>query len=314
MRKRICSLLVVLVVLCSMIGFNVSAATLYYGPNLVNNPSFENGLAGWTIWETNQAKTTTETAYEGNYSFKFYKSGDRPPQLLQYINVQGGKTYEFNAFIRIPSNQEIRVELSVRDGAIPGSSFIKITSDIYQYSEAERDPYFTPNKVNGDPGDGHTVWKNIRRTVTIPEMTSPILQIYFIYETGGNWNRYFFIDNVSVREVLKDSITVQSVKFYQDGIDVTDRGYVEGLPVTVTAIVKSEAYNRRNATLVVAAYSENKLTGCVYKTQELPIGNQFVSISTTMTVPTYGDRLEVFIWDDLDNMNLLSEIYSLPAY
>lgn len=303
----------------------VSFASEFQGRNMVLNNSFESGTDDWTNWEGNYA-VARETFHTGSKSIKIWASSSGAnEQLLQNVKVNPGASYDFNAWVRVPSGQTVKASL-----LLSGSNYAEETlfTASAVYSEAKKDPSFTPNKVNGAAGDGHTVWQNIKGSITIPdeatfsgyvegdETTYPNICIYFQYVTGGNWNRYAYIDDVSLERAYNKEDLVNSVAFYQDGIDITESGFTTG---TVIADINMEdiLINGNSPYIVVASYKDGRLLsfnsqtilhnvnddGTINLTAELEITDAMVEGSNCSIV--------AFVWSDLDSMISLSDTYEL---
>lgn len=293
------------------------------GANLVLNGSFENGTEEWENWEGKFA-VANETFYTGNKSIKIWaNTTGANEQLLQNVKVVPGATYNFSAWIRVPSGQSVKASLLL-SGAGYAQETLMVKS--VSYDETKADPSFCPNKVNGDAGDGHTLWQNIGGTVTIPAAeafseyvegdvsTYPNICIYFQYTTGGNWNRYAYIDNVSLERVYEKNEPINSVKFYQNGVDVSETGFDAG---TVIAVINTDdiTINGKRPYVIAVVYSGEELLAfaCNTATSINTDGtiNLVAPIEITEEMGVMGCTISAFVWSDLNSMMSISEVYSI---
>lgn len=295
-----------------------------YSSNLVENGSFEEGDTGWKNWTGNFA-VTDETAFDGGYSAKIWanNSGDNE-QFLQNVKVLPGKTYTFSMWIRVPSGQSVKTSLLLTGNGYPQTALSTMWAT---YDSADYDNYFTPNKVDGSKGDGHTAWKELTATITIPSEaqftgfdesnsnTYPNLCIYIQYSSGGNWNRYVYIDNVNLQRVYADDDIVRSYSFKQNGEDITDTGFNYGT-VKAEITIDSVRVNGHIPFVLIALYDGNEMVGYSYATNYGVLNDDgTITISASIDVDEneaqYGYSISAFVWSDISSMISLSDTFSI---
>lgn len=318
------------VILCTVIIALASVpamASEVYGSNILLNGSFESGTAEWTNWEGNCA-TAAETFHSGTKSVKLWaNTSGQNEQFLQNIKVKPGATYKFEAWVRVPSGQSMQVSLLL---SAPGFQQTKLGNMWANYTDAEKDPNFTPNKVNADAGDGHTIWKKLEKTIVVPNednfaeydkndlSTYPTLCIYFQYTSGGNWNRYLYIDDVSLSRLYTWENTVNSISIMQNGNDVAETGYTAGVVLINFNIDADAKVNGVYPEAVVAVYDGDELLLLNCETVTTGVnsdGTVNIVVGANISTDMLGSncKLSTFLWTNLDDMISLSGTYTVNA-
>ncbi len=310
-------------------GINIGDVTVdvsekIYGENLVVNGGFESGTEAWKNWVGNYVPTS-ETAYSGSKSVKIWaNSSGANEQLLQNVRVKPSTTYDFSAYMRVPSGQSAKISLLLSANGYTEQTAATMWAS---YNVDDKDYNFLPDKVDGSVGDGHTVWKKLSATITIPEesnfpnykandeSTYPNICIYIQYTSGGNWNRYLYIDDVALRQVFTKDKIIKSVSFYQNNNDITGSGFAAGA-VTATVNMENVTVDERNPYVVIAVFSGNKMLSYNYGSVKTYESDKTVTVSANIAGITEemidaGCSISVFVWADLNTMVSISETYGL---
>lgn len=309
-------------------GANMGTATIgtdaeILGANLVLNGDFESGTEEWKNWVGNYA-SASETAYSGSKSIKLWAdTSGANEQLIQNIKVKPSTTYDFSAYMRVPSGQSAKISLLL---AADGYTQETVATMWASYNADNKDNNFLPNKVDGSTGDGHTVWKELSTTITIPEAsnfpsyneadesTYPNICIYIQYTSGGNWNRYLYIDDVALQQVFTKDEIIKGASFYQNDEDITDSGFTTGV-IVAKVNMENVTVDGRNPYVVVAVYSGNKMLaysyGSVKDYEEDGTITVSANISVTEEMIDEGCSILAFVWADLNTMISISETYGL---
>lgn len=116
--------------------------------NLVENPSFRQGLTNWNAINGASLAVTTSQAFYGNESLLVAKSAQNSSGVqTDYITVQGGKSYAFSSYVRVPItvpatencnlvlkvtwyntlNQTLGDSSSQLDTVLPGDGWVRLT-------------------------------------------------------------------------------------------------------------------------------------------------------------------------------------------
>ena len=154
------------------------AAPAAFATNLVVNPGFDGGAAGWKLWSqagklTSEWRPEDATSDPGSGSFRLTHLGDRAlgyAGATQCVPVAGGATHAVAGRLRIPAGQAATgravIELDWYSG--PGCSSDLLNAEFAVQRETTPGGWSLEGALVGAPGGAHSVFLQLGVFINAP--------------------------------------------------------------------------------------------------------------------------------------------------
>ncbi len=160
---------------CLLLTAVVSLAPAYGDTNLLENPGFENGTAGWA-GRSCAIESAGDPVHGGTGSARVYDRKEAWQGIKQSVlgKMQDGTTYQISAWVRLENADSNTVTVSVEQADDDGTSYLNVASTMATKGE----------------------WVHLSGEFTL--YVSGTLKVLDVYFEGPGAGVNFFVDDVEV--------------------------------------------------------------------------------------------------------------------